>query len=240
MTNIIESFQSQKQFFQTGKTHSVAFRIQALKKLQYAIRKHQKEITKALYLDLGKSKTESYMTEIGMVLSEISYFLKHIEKFSAPQKVRPSLFQMPAKCFVQPVPYGVTWIVAPWNYPFLLVLQPLVTALAAGNTAICTASPFAKHTNIILQHICKQCFPSKYVHFTIGKPSVVETLSQLPFNHIFFTGSPTIGKIVMQNAAKHLTPVTLELGGKSPCIVDETASIPLAAKRIVFGKFINS
>lgn len=239
MHDITTIFQSQKQFFQTGKTHTVAFRISALKKLQSAILEHKKEITKALYLDLGKSKTESYLTEIHIVLSEISYFLKHIRQFSAPQKVKPSLFQMVAKCFVQSVPYGVTWIVAPWNYPFLLVLQPLVTALAAGNTAICTTSPLAKHTNMVVQRICKQCFPSNYVYVTTGKTSVVQTLSQLPFDHIFFTGSPATGKIVMAHAAKHLTPVTLELGGKSPCIVDESASIPLAAKRIVFGKCVN-
>ncbi len=240
MTNIQHIFQAQKQFFHTGKTLPITFRIQALKRLQHAILQHENEITKALYLDLGKSEAESYITEIGTVLSETSYFIKHIKKFSAPKKVAPALLQMPAKCFIQTVPYGVTWIVSPWNYPFLLSLQPLVTALAAGNTAICTTSPYAKHTHDVLQKICQQCFPSKYVHFCIATPPVLETLSKQPFDHIFFTGSPAIGKIVMKNAAAHLTPVTLELGGKSPCIVDETAHIPLTAKRIVFGKFVNS
>lgn len=240
MKDIQHIFQAQKQFFHTGKTFPIAFRIQALKKLQYAILQHKSEITNALYLDLGKSETESYITEISTVLSEISYFLKHIKKFAAPKKVTPSLLQIPAKCFIQTVPYGVTWIIAPWNYPFLLALQPLVTALAAGNTAICTTSPYAKHTNVVLQKICQQCFPAKYVHFNIATPPVLETLSKQHFDHIFFTGSPAVGKIVMKNASAHLTPVTLELGGKSPCIVDETAHIPLAAKRIVFGKFVNS
>ncbi len=239
MTDIQHIFQAQKHFFHTGKTLPIAFRVQALKRLYRSISRHQNEITQALYLDLGKSEVESYITEIGGVLSEISYFIKHIKKFAAPKKVMPAWIQFPGKCFIETMPYGVTWIISPWNYPFLLSMQPLVTAIAAGNTAICTTSPYAKHTHSIVRQLCLQCFPSKYVYVHMATISILETLSKQPFDHIFFTGSPTIGKTVMKNAAAHLTPVTLELGGKSPCIVDETADIPLAAKRIVFGKFIN-
>lgn len=231
--------QKQKAFFATGKTHSLAFRMHALAMLKRAIEIHEKEIHAALEADLGKSPFESYMCETGMCLAEITYQMKHLKKFASPRRVKTPLAQFPAKSYVQPSPYGVTLIMSPWNYPFLLTIEPLVDALAAGNTAVVKPSAYSPYTSALIQELLEECFDPAYVAVVTGGRKENSFLLEQPFDYIFFTGSQNMGKEVLRHAAEHLTPVTLELGGKSPCIVDSTANVKLAAKRIVFGKFLN-
>ena len=229
----------QRRFFYTGKTQHMAFREIALRRLQISIMAHEDEINRALRLDLGKSASEAYMCETGMVLAEISYMLKHMRQFGKDQTVRTPLAQFASRSFRKPSPYGVTLIMSPWNYPFLLTMEPLVDALAAGNTAIVKPSAYSPFTSEIMAKIISECLPQKYVVVVNGGRKENQWLLKEKFDYIFFTGSQAVGKEVMAHAAKHLTPVTLELGGKSPCIVDETANIKLAARRIVFGKYLN-
>lgn len=231
--------QKQRKFFATGKTLDVAFRMTALKKLKKSILRHEREICQALVQDLGKSPSESYLCEIGMVLSELSHMLRHTSKYAAPRRVRTPMAQFAASSFVQPSPYGVVLIMSPWNYPFMLTMDPLIDALAAGNTAVVKPSAYSPHTSQVIQTILEDCFPPAYVAMVSGGRAENQYLLEEPFDYIFFTGSQAVGKEVMRHAAEHLTPVTLELGGKSPCIVDQTADLRLAAKRIVFGKFLN-
>ncbi len=229
----------QRKFFQTGATLPVSVRITALRGLYTAIVKYENEIHDALKKDLGKSGFESYMCETGLVLEEISYMLKHIRRFAGEKRVRTPLAQFHSRSFKKPSPYGVTLIMSPWNYPFMLTLSPLVDALAAGNTAVVKPSAYSPNTSEILRKILSQCFDPQYVAVVTGGRAENTCLLREHFDYIFFTGSQTVGKEVMRNAAEYLTPVTLELGGKSPCIVDKTADIRLAARRIVFGKYLN-
>lgn len=230
---------SQRDFFYSGKTLDIKNRICALKRLKSSILDHQTAIESALKKDLGKSSFESYMCEIGMALSEIDYMLKHIHSFSREQRVHTPLAQFPAKSYRKPSPYGVVLIMSPWNYPFLLTIDPLINALAAGNTAVIKPSAYSAHTSAVIEKLIAECFPQKYVAVVTGGRSENTCLLEEHFDYIFFTGSQAVGKEVMRYASYNLTPVTLELGGKSPCIVDKTANIPLAAKRIVFGKYLN-
>ena len=229
----------QRKYFQTGATLPVSSRLTALQKLYRAISGHEAEIHDALKKDLGKSGFESYMCETGMVLEEISYMLKHTPKFAREQRVRTPLAQFHSRSYKKPSPYGVTLIMSPWNYPFMLTLSPLVDALAAGNTAVVKPSAYSPHTSEVLRLILSECFEPQYVAVVTGGRAENTCLLHEHFDYIFFTGSQNVGKEVMRNAAEYLTPVTLELGGKSPCIVDQTADIKLAAKRIVFGKYLN-
>lgn len=229
----------QSKYFQTGATLPVSARITALRRLYSAISSNEKEIHNALKKDLGKSGFESYMCEIGLVLEEISYMLKHIQRFTGEKKVRTPLAQFHSRSYQKPSPYGVILIMSPWNYPFMLTLSPLVDALAAGNTAVVKPSAYSPYTSEVLQKILSQCFDPQYVAVVTGGRAENTCLLKEHFDYIFFTGSQAVGKEVMRNAAEHLTPVTLELGGKSPCIVDQTADIKLAARRIVFGKYLN-
>lgn len=229
----------QRKYFQTGATLPVSTRISALRRLYDAISKHEKEINEALRKDLGKSGFESYMCETGMVLEELSYMLKHTPRFAREKRVRTPLTQFHSRSCQKPSPYGVTLIMSPWNYPFMLTLSPLADALAAGNTAVVKPSAYSPHTSDVILRILSQCFEPKYVAVVTGGRAENTCLLREDFDYIFFTGSQTVGKEVMRNAAEHLTPVTLELGGKSPCIVDQTANIKLAARRIVFGKYLN-
>ena len=199
----------------------MAFREMALRRLQISIMAHEDEINRALRLDLGKSASEAYMCETGMVLAEISYMLKHMRQFGKDQTVRTPLAQFASRSFRKPSPYGVTLIMSPWNYPFLLTMEPLVDALAAGNTAIVKPSAYSPFTSEIMEKIISECLPQKYVAVVNGGRKENQWLLKEKFDYIFFTGSQAVGKEVMAHAAKHLTPVTLELGGKSPCIVDE-------------------
>lgn len=229
----------QRKYFQTGATLPVSVRVDALKRLYGVISGCEKEIHTALKRDLGKSGFESYMCETGLVLEEISYMLKHIHRFSREKNVRTPLAQFHSRSFKKPSPYGVTLIMSPWNYPFMLTLSPLVDALAAGNTAVVKPSAYSPHTSDVILQILSQCFDPEYVAVVTGGRAENTCLLREHFDYIFFTGSQFVGKEVMRNAAEHLTPVTLELGGKSPCIVDKSADIKLAARRIVFGKYLN-
>ena len=229
----------QRKYFQTGATLPVSVRVDALKRLYGVISGCEKEIHTALKRDLGKSGFESYMCETGLVLEEISYMLKHIHRFVREKNVRTPLAQFHSRSFKKPSPYGVTLIMSPWNYPFMLTLSPLVDALAAGNTAVVKPSAYSPHTSDVILQILSQCFDPEYVAVVTGGRAENTCLLREHFDYIFFTGSQFVGKEVMRNAAEHLTPVTLELGGKSPCIVDKSADIKLAARRIVFGKYLN-
>jgi len=229
----------QREFFFSGNTLPLEYRIRALKSLKQAIIENEHKISEAIRKDLGKSNIEGFMCEIGLVLSEISYMLRHIRRFAKDKTVYTNLAQFASRSYVKSVPYGVTLIISPWNYPFLLSIEPLVDALAAGNTVIIKPSDYSTATSEVIAELISNIFPSEYVAVvTGGKEESIYLLNQ-KFDYIFFTGSQAVGKYVMSKAADNLTPVTLELGGKSPCIVDDTAKISLAAKRIVFGKFLN-
>ena len=236
---IKEIVTTQRKYFQTGATLPIPFRIAALKKFYAVISECEKEIHTALRKDLGKSSFESYMCETGLVLEEISYLLKHIRKFAREKTVLTPLAQFHSHSYQKPLPYGVTLIMSPWNYPFMLTLSPLVDALAAGNTAVVKPSAYSPCTSDVILQILSQCFDPQYVAVVTGGRAENTCLLKEHFDYIFFTGSQSVGKKVMQSAAEHLTPVTLELGGKSPCIVDASANIRLAARRIVFGKYLN-
>ncbi len=231
--------QKQREFFDSGKTLNINFRINSLRHLKHTVLKYEKEINEALKEDLGKSNFEGYMCEIGMVLSELSYMIKHTASFAGEKNVITPLAQFAARSFVKPSPYGVTLIMSPWNYPFMLTLDPLVDALAAGNTAVVKPSAYSPKTSEVIAKIIEECFDPAYVAVVTGGRQENSYLLKAEFDYIFFTGSQSVGKEVLRNAAERLTPVTLELGGKSPCIVDSSAKIRLAAKRIVFGKFLN-
>lgn len=231
--------EEQRAFFESGKTLCTCYRKKALQKLYSAIVSHEKELTDALQKDLGKSDFESYMCEIGMVLDEISYMLKHVDDFAKEKRVRTPLAQFASRSYVKPSPYGVTLIMSPWNYPFLLTLDPLVDSLAAGNTAIVKPAAYAPATAQAVKELLESIFPREYVAVVTDGRAENACLLDQKFDYIFFTGSKGVGKEVMKKAAEHLTPVTLELGGKSPCIVDETADLALAARRIAFGKYLN-
>ncbi len=231
--------ETQRAFFASGKTLPVDGRIQALRRLRSAIQSHEGEINDALKLDLGKSGFESYMCEVGLTCSELTYMIGHVRSFAAERRVLTPLAQFASRSCTKPSPYGVTLIMSPWNYPFLLTMEPLADALAAGNTAILKPSAYSPHTGAVIAKIVAECFDPAHVAVIGGGRAENQCLLQEPFDYIFFTGSQAVGREVLRHAAEHLTPVTLELGGKSPCIVDSSAKLPLAAKRIVFGKFLN-
>lgn len=239
MQNVAELLKMQREYFQSGKTLPVKNRIENLKKLRECIKAHEEEICLALKTDLGKSDTESYMCEIGMALAEINCLIRHTKKWAKAKRVKTPLAQFSAKSYVLPTPYGNTLIMSPWNYPFLLTIAPLATAIAAGNTAIVKPSAYSSATSALLEKLLSKYFEKGLIATVTGGRAENATLLDSKFDMIFFTGSQAVGKEVLRHAAERLTPAVLELGGKSPCIVDETAKIPLAAKRIVFGKFLN-
>lgn len=240
MSDIEAYVKKQKVFFNTDTTKAIAFRKTQLLALRNSILKHEKEIYDALWSDLHKSNFETYEAEIGIVLAEITYMLKHLDRLAKPKVHKTSLAIFPAKAFTIKEPFGVVLIIAPWNYPFQLALTPLVGAIAAGNCAVVKPSDYAKATANVIEIILKDAFPSNYVTTVQGGRDANQDLLKQNFDYIFFTGSVNVGKVVMREAAEHLTPVTLELGGKSPCIVDYTADIDLAGKRIAWGKFLNA
>lgn len=232
--------EAQKQYFYTGKMYDVGFRKLQLLALKDAIKNNMNLLNDALYKDLGKSNYESFMCEISLVLEEINYFLKNLSSLARPKRVSASLAQFPAKCRVYRDPYGVVLIMSPWNYPVQLTLCPLVGAIAGGNCAVIKTSEYSPNVSEVLEKIISDTFAQNYVTVIKGGREENTALLECKFDYIFFTGSVAVGKVVMTAAAKNLTPVTLELGGKSPCIVDSTADLELAAKRICWGKFINS
>lgn len=231
---------AQRKYFEEGNSLSVSKRLEALKRLQKAIREWEPLIQKALYLDLNKGKMEAYMTEVGMVLEELGFAIRHLKSWSKARKVATPLAQFPSKSYRIPEPYGVVLIMSPWNYPFQLTLSPLIGALAAGNCAVLKPSNYSPHTSQLIQDLISSCFPPEYVCVIPGGREENRALLEQKFDYIFFTGGVTVGKLVMQSATRHLTPVTLELGGKSPCLVDHTANLSVIARRIVFGKFLNA
>lgn len=236
---IYEILKKQRKYFQSGATLSVDFRIRMLKKLYSAVTKYEKEIYAALKADLGKSDFEGFMCEVGMVRSEISYMIKHTARFAKEKIVYTPLAQFASVSYKKPSPYGNVLIMSPWNYPLMLTLEPLADAIAAGNTAVIKPSAYSPETSAVMAKMLKECFPEEYVAVvTGGRKENAELLDQ-KFDFVFFTGSQSVGKEVLRHTAENLTPAVLELGGKSPCIVDGTAKLKLAAKRIVFGKYLN-
>ncbi len=237
--NIHEIVEKQRRFFHTGTTLPVSFRREMLQKLLDAVNRYEAEIGAALAADLGKSGYESFMCETGLVRGEAGWMLRHMGRLARERTVRTPLAQFAARSFQKPVPYGNTLIMSPWNYPVLLTLDPLVGAIAAGNTAVVKPSAYAPATSALLAGLIGECFPPEYVVVVAGGREENAALLEERFDFIFFTGSQAVGREVLRRAAERLTPAVLELGGKSPCIVDETAKLPLAARRIVFGKFLN-
>ena len=229
----------QHAFFASGRTIPVSFRQEQLHKLKRSLLAHEKDLNEALQKDLGKSRMESYMCEVGLTLSELTWMQRHLSSLSAKKRVPTPLAQFAARSFRSPSPYGTVLIMSPWNYPVLLTLEPLIDAIAAGNTAIVKPSAYAPYTCEVMKQIMEECFPQSYVAVVTGGRAENQTLLQQRFDMIFFTGGKTVGREVLRHAAEYLTPVTLELGGKSPCIVDSSAKIKLAARRIVFGKYLN-
>lgn len=237
--NVQNIVKNQKKFLEELKRKDVQYRIEKLKALKNVIKENEDEIAKALYKDLNKDKVESYMVEIGMVLSELSYIIKNTKKWAKPKRVITPLSQFLASSFIVSEPYGVVLVMSPWNYPFLLTMQPVIGALAAGNTCIIKPSRFSINTSKIIKKLIEKVYDEKYVSVVWGE-DVSEELLKQDVDYICYTGSPKVGKIVMKAAVEKLIPVTLELGGKSPCIVEKTADIKLAARRIAFGRILNS
>lgn len=229
----------QRKFFAAAKTMDVDFRIRMLTRLEKAILKYEQELYKAIHSDLGKSEAEAYMCEIGLTLSELRYMRKHVRAWSRDRRVMSPLAQFHAKSFTVQEPYGVVLVLSPWNYPVLLTLEPLIGAIAAGNCCVVKPSAYFPETSRVMAQLIREAFPEKYVAVVEGGRQENQSLLEQKFDYIFFTGGVTVGKLVMEKASAHLTPVTLELGGKSPCIVDRTANLKLAARRLVFGKYLN-
>lgn len=238
-TEIQTILEKQRAYFATGATLPVSARISALKKLYRYIKSHSQEIADALTADLGKSRFESFMCETGFVLSEITYMLRHIKKFARDEKKHTCITNFAASSYIKKSPYGAVLIMSPWNYPFLLTMEPFIDAIAAGNTVVIKPSAYSPNTGSIIEKTIKACFNPEYVTVVTGGRAENTCLLEQKFDYILFTGSQNVGREVLRKAAEHLTPVTLELGGKSPCIIDKTANIPLAATRIAWGKFLN-
>lgn len=237
---IAELVQKQRTYFLSGATLSYAARMDALRRIRWALNKYEPELKRALYRDLHKSASESYMAEIAMTKAELGYCMRHLEGWMRREHVKTGLANFHAKSFTVAEPYGVTLVMAPWNYPILLCLEPVINALTAGNCVILKPSAYAPHVSAVLANMMAACFAPEYVAVVEGGRAENAALLEQRFDYIFFTGSVAVGKLVLEKAARYLTPVTLELGGKSPCIVDKTANIPVAARRIVFGKILNS
>ena len=230
----------QRSFFEQGITKTYGFRQAALSKLERALDEYENELCEALYTDLHKSSSESLMAEIGLVRAELKYMRRHLHRWMCPHMHMTDVSQIPAKTYSLAEPYGVVLIMAPWNYPVLLCLDPLIDAIAAGNCVVLKPSAYAPTVSSVLKKMLESVFPSKYVAVVEGGRAENEALLEQRFDYIFFTGSVTVGKLVLEKAAKYVTPVTLELGGKSPCIVDKTADLKMAARRIAFGKLLNA
>ena len=237
--NISKKYEKQKKFFNSGTSKSIQYRINSLKKLKKNISLNENDIINALKSDLGKSETETFFSEIALIYIEINLALKNVKRWSKKRKVSSSLINFLSSDYIVPEPYGVTLNISPWNYPFQLSISPLIGAVAAGNTVMLKPSEFSSKTSEIVKKIIENTFEKGHVDVILGGPEIGSKLLDFNWDYIFFTGSTNIGKIVAQKAAINLTPTTLELGGKNPCIVDETANLKVASKRIVFGKFLN-
>ena len=239
MHNITTIMENQKTYFESNETKSVSFRKEQLKRLVALIKKYETDIFQALKTDLNKSEFEAYETEIGIVYEELKFMIRNLESFTKPKKKKTPLMHFPSKSYQYQEPFGSVLIMSPWNYPFQLTIVPLIGAMAAGNCIIVKPSNYSKATSDVISKILGN-FKDEYICVLEGGREVNQRVLEEKFDYIFFTGSPTVGKLVMEKAAKYLTPITLELGGKSPCIIDETAKIDLSAKRIIWGKLLNS
>lgn len=237
---ISQKINKMKEFFNSNSTKDINFRLEQLKKLKQVILDNEEFLMSALKRDLNKSFFESFETEIGYTIKELSYFIKNLKKWSKPQKVKTSLINFYGKSYIHHEPYGVTLVISPWNYPFQLTVAPIIGSIAAGNCTAVKVSEFSQNTSQALAKIINENFDENFLHVFQGEADVAKELLENKFDYIFFTGSTQIGQKVMQSAAKNLTPVTLELGGKSPCVVDEDVNLEIAAKRITWGKFINA
>jgi aldehyde dehydrogenase (NAD+) len=240
MTEYADILAAQKDYFREGTTKGLEFRKKQLKKLKELLKENEQQIIDAVYKDFRKPAFETFGTEIGLIIGEINYALKNLEKWIKPTKVPSSLVNFPSQNYILKEPYGSVLIISPWNYPVQLSLLPLVGAIAAGNTAVIKPSELTPHTSAVLADLIGENFTSEFVSVINGGVETSSRLLELDFDYIFFTGSTRVGKIIMQSAATRLIPVTLELGGKSPCIVDETADLEVSAKRIAWGKFVNA
>ncbi|WP_095925957.1 aldehyde dehydrogenase [Clostridioides difficile] len=238
--DIKELVKMQRKYYNTGKTRDISFRIEQLKKLKLVVSQNEEKILLALKKDLNKSDFEGFMTEVGMFYSELNFAIKNIRKWSKIKRVKSSMVNFPSISKVVPQPYGVTLIMSPWNYPFQLALIPLVWSLAAGNCVILKPSEYSVSTSSVVKDIVEDTFSKEYVAVVQGSQEESEKLLLERFDYIFFTGSTNVGKIIMKSASEHLTPITLELGGKSPCIILKDANIDLTAKRLTWGKLINA
>ena len=231
--------EKQRAYFAEGKTLPIEGRIRALNRLEQALKNREEELCRALKADLGKSRIESYMCEVGLTLSELGYVKRHLRSWSRDKRVRTPLAQFHARSFTVQEPYGVVLVMSPWNYPVLLTLEPLIGALAAGNCCVVKPSAYSPETSAVMASILREIFPEEYVAVVEGGRQENQGLLAQRFDYIFFTGGVNVGKLVMEKASAHLTPVTLELGGKSPCVIDESANLKLAARRLAFGKYLN-
>jgi len=240
MENYSKDIKKQKEFFNAGYTRNISFRKEQLGLLYHAVKSYEKDLADALHTDLHKSPFESYAAEIGFSLSEIRFLKKRLGKWAKPKRTRAALVNFRSVSRVYPEPYGQSLVFSAWNYPVQLIFVPLAGSIAAGNTVILKPSEISPATAEVIREIISKTFPPEYIKCINGGVETGKALLDLPFNHIFFTGSPKIGKIIMENAAKRLIPITLELGGKNPCIIDETADIKVAAKKIAWGKFLNA
>ena len=242
MTDISTVYQEQRKYFETGVTRSIAFRKDQLRKLKEAVLTHEADINAALYQDLRKSEYEAFGSETGQVLKEIDFTIKHLGQWAKPQSVATPLMFLPSSSRIYRDPLGTVLIIAPWNYPLLLTLSPLISAIAGGNTAVVKPSEEAQQTALVIEKIIQSVYPSSYVHVVqgIGGEVIPAMMDAVRFDHVFFTGSTFVGQKIMEMAAKKLIPVTLELGGKSPCIVDPSANLEYTAKKIVWSKLMNA
>ncbi|MCR4714813.1 MAG: aldehyde dehydrogenase [Treponemataceae bacterium] len=240
MSDIVSIMEKQRKFYSTGETLPISFRKEKLRALLASIEKREAEILAALHEDLNKSSFEGYITEVSIVKDEIKFTLKHLSRWAKPKRVKTPITLFPGKSYRYREPYGVTLVMAPWNYPFQLTLAPVVGSISGGNCTVVKPSNYSPATSAIIRKVLSECFAEDYIAVVEGGRDANQALLQQKFDYIFFTGGVTVGKLVMEAASKNLTPVSLELGGKSPCIVDKTADIDLTAKRIMWGKFVNA
>ena len=238
----ISSLENLRTFFNSGNTQSYAFRKEQLNRLKSSILKHEQDLYDALYTDLKKSPEEVWVTETGMVISELNSAIKKLSKWMKPKRVSTNLLNLPSRSRILSEPLGVVLIIAPWNYPFQLLINPLIGAIAAGNCVVLKPSEFAPATDAVMKKIIEETFPKEYILYVQGDGAAVipEMMNNFTFDHVFYTGSTAVGKIIYKMAADKLTPVTLELGGKSPCVVESDANIKVAARRIAMTKFSNA
>ena len=240
MSDIVSIMEKQRKFYSTGETLPIRYRKEKLRALLASIEKHEAEILAALHEDLNKSSFEGYITEVSIVKEEIKFTLKHLSRWAKPKRVKTPITLFPGKSYRYRESYGITLVMAPWNYPFQLTLAPVVGSISGGNCTVVKPSNYSPATSAIIRKVLSECFAEEYIAVVEGGRDANQALLQQKFDYIFFTGGVTVGKLVMEAASKNLTPVSLELGGKSPCIVDKTADIDLTAKRIMWGKFVNA